>query len=543
VSYLHPVRPHFAGRFRADVSTVNNNREHFDTSTFTPIFQRPRCCGGDGSNWQPAGTGSWRLLDVAVTRHTRLEGGAATNLADDVAVGLTVREAGDRASAKIVDLDTDQQGVSMLYGLGIVLVDAQGTEFMRGEFEPAAFFNLHFARSSGGGDAGAASYFQSVLTDVAWSDLSASPCLQQLQQASEPGLLSIRFTTDMYSMREPTRGYGRIAGTIGPYLAGEPRTFVFGRHLQVDKGGTGVQADCVVDTARRKVLLDVGHVLSVDGNGDFDDLGELTLVAGNGASAPSLGAIAYQGPGTYRMTAGVFELPQGRELTDGELTAATQQPLRLMLRPPGGATPTRMGAEHDDGIYVRPERFVFRLDPGQHDHTDLFVTRFGVPLANAKPVSATVPLASNNERLPLPHVAVAERTDAAGRARLTVTGVDPNKPRGFIDGQVYAIACWVEVPQSEPDFSVLLNVDNNFISVLVFDAVTELAEPGWADVAPILMQYSNLYPRPHGPDPYMPFADFPSSHPTSRTSTTSGGSPGASPRRCRSRSPIPTTCR
>ncbi len=521
MSYLHPVRLHFAGRFRADVSTVNNNPEHFDTATFTPIFQRPLCCGGDRSNWQPAGTGSWRLLDVAVTRHTRLDG-VATNLADDVAVGLTVREAGDRASAKIVDLDPDQQGVSMLYGLGIGLVDAEGTEFMRGEFEPAAFFDLRSRRSTAGGDAGRSAYFQSVLTDVTWGDLSASPCLQQLQQASVSGLLSIRFITDGYRTGTAQRGYGRIVGTIGPYLTGEPRTFVLGRHIEVDTAAAPtdrsehVQADCVVDVARRKMLVDVGNILQVDGNGDFVDAGELTLAIGDGAFAPSLGALSYQAPGTYRTTAGIFEVPRGRELTDTELTAATQQPLRLLLRPPGAGTPTRLGAEHADGIYVRPEKFVLRLDPGQRDHTDLFVTRFGVPLANAKPVTATVPLTSDTERperFPLPRVVTAERTDAAGRARLTVTGIDPTNPRGVIDGQVYAIACWVEVPESGPDFTVLLDVDSNFISVLVFDPVTELAEPGWADVAPILTQYGGLYPRPHGPDPYAPFAGFPSSHP------------------------------
>ena len=515
MSYLHPVRLHFAGRFRADVSTVNNNREHFDDATFTPIFQRPLCCGGDRSNWQPAGTGSWRLLDVAVTRHTRLDGGAATNPADDIVVGLAVREAADRASAKIVDLDPDQQGVSMLYGLGIGLVDAQGTELMRGEFEPAAFFDLRSRRSTAGGDAGRSAYFQSVLTDVTWGDLSASPCLQQLRQASAPDLLSIRFITDGYRTGTSQRGYGRIVGTIGPYLAGEPRTFVLGRHLEVVTAGPPtdsaehVQADCIIDVARRKVLVDVGNILQVDGNGDFVDSGVLTLAVGDGASAPSLGELDYQAPATYGTTAGIFEVPSGRELTDTEMTAATQQPLRLLLRPQNAATPTRLGAEHASGVYVRPERFVFRLDPGQYDHTDLIVTRFGVPLENAKPATVTVPFSGGAP----PLVVTAERTDAAGRARLTITGVDPTNPRGFIDGQVYGIACWIEVAESVPDFNVLLDADRNFVSVLVFDPVADLADPGWADVAPIFEQYSNLYPRPHGPDPYAPFAGFPSSHP------------------------------
>ena len=63
MSYLHPIRLHFAGRFRADVSTVNNNRQHFNNDSFTPDFQKPFSGASDRSNWQPAGTGAWRLLD------------------------------------------------------------------------------------------------------------------------------------------------------------------------------------------------------------------------------------------------------------------------------------------------------------------------------------------------------------------------------------------------------------------------------------------------------------------------------------------------
>jgi hypothetical protein len=513
VTYLHPVRLHFAGRFRADVSTVNNNRDHFDEDNFSPSFQKPFSDAGDGSNWQPAGTGAWRLLDCEVTRHTRLDGSAATSPADDIVVGFAVREADDRASGKIVDLDADQQGVSMLYGVTIRLVDGDGTVLMRGEYEPAPFFDLRFGRSAGGGDAGAGSYFQSVLTDVTWGDLSESPCLQQLRQASAPGLLSIRFITDGYRMDAQQRGYGRIVGTVGPHLTGEPRTFVLGRHLEVVTGSgprrRHSQAECIVDKTRRKVLVDVGNVLTMDGDGDFVDLGELTLAAGDGASATTLGALAYQ-DGPYRSTAGIFELPPGRTLTDAELTAATEQPLRLMLRSQGGAARARFGAERADGFYVRAERFVFRLDRGQSDHTDLFVTRFGVPVANATPQTAAFPF-SQEAQSPLPEVVTAAKTDAAGRARLTVTGVDPTNPRGFIDGQVYGIVCWVA--EFEPDLNAMINLEANFVSVLMFDPVTVLAEPGWDDVAPIFREYGDLYPRPHGPDPYAVFDGFPSSHP------------------------------
>ena len=36
MSYLNPTRVHFAGQFRADVSTVNNDDRHFNSAAFTP---------------------------------------------------------------------------------------------------------------------------------------------------------------------------------------------------------------------------------------------------------------------------------------------------------------------------------------------------------------------------------------------------------------------------------------------------------------------------------------------------------------------------
>src|SRR5206468_1834058 len=143
-----------------------------------------------------------------VTRHYRADGSAASTPADDTAIGLSVRESGDRPSAKIVDLDPDQQGVSMLYGLTICLVDAKGLVLMQGEFEPAAFYDLRGKRSTGGGDAGRSAYFQSVLTKVVWGDVTKSPCLTQLKQASAGGPLSIRFNTDGYHTGGSQRGYG-----------------------------------------------------------------------------------------------------------------------------------------------------------------------------------------------------------------------------------------------------------------------------------------------------------------------------------------------
>jgi len=41
MSYLNPLRLHFAGRFQANPSTVNNDPQHFDNATFTANDQLP----------------------------------------------------------------------------------------------------------------------------------------------------------------------------------------------------------------------------------------------------------------------------------------------------------------------------------------------------------------------------------------------------------------------------------------------------------------------------------------------------------------------
>ena len=61
MSYLQTPRLHFAGKFQADPSTINNDPEHFDTSKFQSNYNLP---GPGASNgwWNPGGTAAWRFF-------------------------------------------------------------------------------------------------------------------------------------------------------------------------------------------------------------------------------------------------------------------------------------------------------------------------------------------------------------------------------------------------------------------------------------------------------------------------------------------------
>jgi hypothetical protein len=70
MSYLGVPRLVFAGKFQADVSTVNNDPEHFDTARFQPSYQQlgqPSATGMTDGWWNPRGTGAWRFVDCVVT--------------------------------------------------------------------------------------------------------------------------------------------------------------------------------------------------------------------------------------------------------------------------------------------------------------------------------------------------------------------------------------------------------------------------------------------------------------------------------------------
>jgi len=508
MSYLNPTRVHFAGQFRADVSTVNNDDMHFDSATFKPNDQD---YGPGSSNgwWQPSGTGAWRLCGCAITA-AAWDGKFATTNAADPVVGLPLKNSSDRVDAKIVDLDPDQQMVSMIFGLVVRIADpASGAVLMSGQFSPAPFMDI-WGRG-GQGDTGASVFYQSTLVDVVWGDLSASPALQALQRATIQGQLSMRFMLDSYKMGGEHRGYGRIVGTIGPALAGDPVHFVAGRHLASTSRNLG-NVTCCMNPEGTQILADFGNALTNDSSGNVPDSGSIHLVAvKNDAShlaaadivdlGPLLG---YTAPLYYERTAGIQAFPPNGNLTALQLQALKTLPLAAVQSDGAGGWNV-WAAEASDGIYARADMFVCRMNPGESRTLPIMVTKFGQPLAD----QTIVPTISSNNiggsfTVSTPSTALqlafSGPTDGAGWTSLTIAGSDPGRPRQFpdgtfLDGQVYEIDLAVAgAVNAGTEFDSGL-----FISVLLFSETKVPNMVTWhGDVLPILQQYANLYPRPHG---------------------------------------------
>jgi hypothetical protein len=512
MSYLNALRLHFAGRFQANISTVNNDPAHFNNAAFKSSYQDLE--GPDqhppNGGYNPQGDAAWRFLGCKVTA-AWMPTGAVTS--GDPVLGYIVADTDGRVPAKLADLDSEQQMVSEIWGLQVRIADTAGNTLMRGDFDPAAFADIWVrATGSDGDDMGAGAMYQSVLTNLQWCDVSASPFLSALRQAARTGLLSIKFNVDGFNMDNTSPDFmtGRIAGTIGPATASEPRHMVVGRQFMATPLGAINFCSAVVDETASCVYLDLGNALSTAApGGAIKPQGDLTLsiydptsLPGDPAGTtgttvaigviPASGAGGYvQNPNWYANTAGVVALP----LSPAQLQAVASSPLRISGK--AGV----LISEWSSSAFVRADRFVYRMSPDETVQIPVYAMQFGKPLAGVGVNFQLDPSQLQGQAVAVPEYALAFNptavTDSNGRAVLTLNTSDPGTPRFFnngtdygIDGQVYGI---------RPAFSDAQTYTGpvnqwNFISILLWSGFTPANPVTWTDIQPIFQQYANLYP-------------------------------------------------
>ncbi|MBB3121841.1 hypothetical protein [Pseudoduganella violacea] len=530
MSYLQLPRMTFSGYFQADVSTVNNDPRHFDNVTFEPYFQDLQESQQANGWWNPVGTGIFRFRETAVRTLFDKDGMIPSN--QDPAMKLLVGNATERASAKIVDVDPDWQLASNLYGLGVTLVAPTGQVVLRAEYEANPFRDLWFGRSSASGDSGASAMFQSVLTHLEWNlEGFDSPFFEQLRAASEDGLLSIRLTTYGFntSYGENEFCYGKLIGAIGPVLADEPRSFILGRRfMPTTRNGAGDLAStqniaCFSAAVDQKGLLnlDLSNALPLADHYLIKHLGPMQIALLKDpltAQDALIGADAYyplaelaQSDHVQWNWGGIQQVP----LPENVRAVMDELPFALLSGPNQDGQSVVAIRESLLGLEIRPEHFVFRLDPNDsstnHAGTTLYAARYGQPLANqqinfwtAAPVTdmdntpvSQPPGTTPRALLPVnnvPSFAVQFHpplpvTDSKGRADVCLQGPEVmDHPREYIDGQLYTIS--YNFSGSDP--ALQQNFDK--FAVLVFSSVPPCPNPAWNDVQPILQQYANLYP-------------------------------------------------
>lgn len=533
MSYLDTPRLHFRGRFQADTSTVNNDVRHYKTAAFQPEFQAMMVGQGQGEAqrtngyWNPEGSGAWRFLGCRITSAV-LGDRTITDPRVDPVIGMRIAGSDDRVAGKLVDLDPQQQAVSELWGLRVALEDDRQQRPFDGAYVVGTFTNLwKRQQTSANFDQTLAAVFQSQLDPVVWGDVSSSNVLATLARACDGGPLSIAFNVFGFD-RDPTASdytTGLVVGTIGPASRAEPKHFVLGRQLVAPLAGGNPTAPeygvysftCVVHAERRVVSADLGNALPiVAADGALQDIGQLALAIAQRSISPGdrvgtdalavLGNVPYLDPGWVDRTAGIVDLAYGHDAWACEHIG--DHPLAL-VRVVGDDQFEVLIAEASEGLYVRADGHVFRLNPGESADVTFYGTRFGAPQAmqlelapdNGMIGGAGTGATLNPETWPVPDVGVPASalhippnlelgSDGKGILRLAADPAGPGCPRGYLDGQVYGVG--YGIVGMSPQF---LTNPWNFVSCLLWDVWPIPDEPTWyRDIQPILAQYGNLYP-------------------------------------------------
>ncbi|HWO22996.1 MAG TPA: hypothetical protein VNO30_29850 [Kofleriaceae bacterium] len=531
MSFLHRVRLAFQGTFQADVSTVNNDVRHYDNATFQPSYQELQAPGHvENGWWNPTGSGAFRLLDCRVTGVWYADGTSTTDPAVDPIIGALVGGSSDRTSGKLVDVDPQWQLASELWGLDVRLIESAAADWFGGRYRPNSFRDLWFSRNvNAGGDRAASATFQSVLEGVSFGPDAAarSRALRELQAATAEQRLSIRLATFGYQddVHQPGFTVGTLVGAIGPYLAGEPTSFVLGRRFTPASGFTSWAGMTwftgALDEGSRTLFLDLSNALQItDSAGTPVDVGTIVVGALKNAALrentpvspdtfESFAVIPYQDPRWLQASGGVF----AAELTEVQVAIARNSPLALVVGSevnPGavGMGPNIVGIrESDDGLLVGAEPVISRVDGGGSASVTVYASRYGIPLAdtaiqigqtgpspqqgggspqNPNPPPAPIPdIGVPMDKVELPRQVTTDRT---GAAALTIKTQDPKHPRGYLDGQLYLVDYRLpgqgNQARSAFDYAV----------IHVRDQFDVPADPTWSDVQPIFIQYGNLYP-------------------------------------------------
>ena len=519
MSYLHPVRLVFFGRFQADVSTVNNDVRHFDNAGFLPKYQEFQTRDSENGWFNPTGSGAFRLLECKVRAAYYLDGSRAVTLDADPIVGKAIAGAADRVSGKIVDIDPQWQLASQLWGLQVRVVDANGVTWIGGKFEPHPFRDLLFSRVAGAsGDRAASAYFQSVLDDLTWAEAADSGrFVGELRRAAETGCLSVRLMTYGFLDNHEKDGFmtGIVSGVIGPYLEGEPHSYVLGRRFAPATGAVswnGVNFCHGALFSPDRMFVDLANALPLNADKTLLDIGELSVGAllnpgaqegspVNAASCASFGEVPYREPDWLETTGGVAAFA----LNPGQTQIQANSPLALVSRPAADAPGVIAIRESPNGLFVGAEPFVLRIDAGETASVNFRVAAFGVPVPFGQiqlsqagelpgmggngPLKPDVPIPVAGIPQSALSFAASTPTDSEGAAVVTIVTSDPNNPRGYIDGQFYKINYSVTGQAASsiaPFEAIAIHLRNKY----------EVPDnPTWSKhIAPIFTQYANLYP-------------------------------------------------
>ncbi|MBP4138564.1 hypothetical protein [Flavobacterium geliluteum] len=531
MSYLNVPRLTFSGDFISDVSTVNNDPQHYNNSSFEPSFQQ----FGKGSQngwWNPEGGATFGFQNCFVKRITGEDGTSTSDPLLDGIIGQVVCGAEGRNSGKMVDLDPQQQMVSQLWGVTFRILTAKNELLLEGKIEPTGFRDLQMRQQSGGRVNGQplGGSWTSVLEDVVWGDLAVnSPFLLALKNKTQGNKLSINLNGFgyYYSHAEDGRfSLGRVLGSLGPWFFNEPQLFAPTRRLYgiLSNGGSIFfgTSNFLFDKNNARLSIDMGSSFPVSNSiGNVSLTTNLYLAVSkkaiNAPSSPNsvivastdivlIGKIEYQnGTDWLNKTSAILDF---NNLT-AEAVAALENNQLLLL---GGSSQANqyvvIAREAINGLVVRADNFVQRLDTNQTNEVRFYAYQFGKPLQNASldiTLEPATPVSPKNENTPpicdipgnnYPAAGLSFdaniSTDENGLAILKLTGNRIDSPRDYMDGQIYTLDYQLSGVTPDPASGSMM--PDAFIAIHLRDYFEIPEKPVWSDIKDIMVQFAHLYP-------------------------------------------------
>lgn len=528
--YLNSPRLIFTGDFKSDVSTVNNDPAHYNNQTFIESFQQ---FGQNTDNgwWNPEGGASFSFQNCRVRQASMPDGRVMSAAADDIVIGMTVGDAGNRATGKMVDLDPQEQGSSELWAVKLRISTAENELLLQGDIKPTGFRDLQMRQTDGGAANGQplGGTWTSVLENIEWgARADASDFLKKLRETSDGGKLSVNMHAFGYYYSHAPDGrfsMGRILGSIGPWFDGEPQLFAPARRLY----GILAQGQSVFFGASNFLFEKEKGRLTLDLGGSFpvaDSIGTIgitrTFILGVSKSAIKNGAATAPlviktadfteiGPLNYSK-GDWLDKTGGIVVFDGlsEDAATALEDNQLVLLAPSSTTPgsfTVVAREAIDGRCVKADEFVQRLDTAETHEIGIYSYRYGKPVEGdeiAVTLEAPTPVTPLGPGNPISEIPgnnyPAEgltflspvKTGPDGKAVLSLTGNAIESPRGYIDGQIYTLDYQVQGIDNDAGEASIMPQENIFIHLR--DHFEVPASPVWGDISETMTQFGNLYP-------------------------------------------------
>ena len=303
---------------------------------------------------------------------------------------------------------------------------------------------------------------------------------------------------------------GLVVGTVGPAFATDPAFVVASRALAPQVSDKSFVYFSSVETNQKSTAyLNFSNALKIDPYAGvqpsvlkYSDVGNIYLATFSGAAFKSTEvSLLHDTP----LDLGGDCLVKNAGFITQKLNAdisSTSVCLVKETSPAIGASPAVYRLLHQEnlnGYFMRADKFVYRMNPGDSDPTygdtetfDIHVYQYGEPVTD--PVEIKLSLSYfdiNGEELPIPSddnaLSFASNTAATsnGIASFTMTCTEPPAPADNLDGQVYSIEYQFSDSNLEAAYTL---APGDSLSVHVYQSETTMTGQE------VLKQYGEIYP-------------------------------------------------